>query len=400
MNLEKKYAEKSAELKEMYTNIKANGGILTEEYRALKEEVKGLKEVLQEESKMEELVVEEVEEVREVAQPKDEIRNAVEGLVDNIRNSYKGIAISNPTSAKVSFENQEVRALTTTSRGNVVPTTIAPVVIKKLEEVAPLFNKIPMFNPDTTGSLEILRETNIGNAGFVGEMSGVEKKDFVLEKVKLEQRRCGSAVELSQHLINDSGIDIVGYATDILYRRLGYALDRTVVNGKIASNQFEGLVNAPETCDVEVGVKDVITYLDFYNAYMSMHPELQAGAVWVMNRETFNKLALLTNPQTGLPLMLGQENNIVNGTPQYRLLGCEILINDAVGTEGADTTVAYLVNFQRAYAGRIIKDVEFFNISNDTSNRIKGATTLGIDMYTDAKIVDPQGIRVLKNKTA
>lgn len=294
-------------------------------------------------------------------------------------------------------KTEEMRAISVSSHtGSLVPTHLSKEIIKKLEEVAPLFGMIPKLTP-VSGVLEILRETNIGKGAFVGDLLNLDKGDFTMDKVKLEQRRCGSAIELSQMLINDAGIDLVGYATDVLYRRLGYALDRTIISGVVAQNQFEGLVNAPALCNKETATKDVLSIDDFMNVLNSMNPTRQAGAVWVMNRATFNKLALLKDGIGNYHLL--RQLNVVTGQPEYRLLGCPIFINDEVGVnaEGLNT-LAYLVNFPEAYAGMIKKDVGFANISDDTQNRLKGQVTLLIDIYADVRIIQPEAIRVLKNK--
>lgn len=98
----------------------------------------------------------------------------------------------------------ELRAMNMTSGATLVPTHLYGEVIEKLEEVAPLFSMVQKLTP-VNGFLEIMKEDNIGTAGFVGDMTDVSTSDFTVKKVKLEQRRCGSAVELSQHLVNDAG---------------------------------------------------------------------------------------------------------------------------------------------------------------------------------------------------
>ena len=291
---------------------------------------------------------------------------------------------------------QELRDIKTGSNGEVIPTHLYPEVIEKLEEVAPLFNMVPKLTPEA-GIIEIPRETGIGTAGFVGEMADLDVTDFTMDKVKLEQRRCGSAMEISQHIINDAGIDIVAYAKDILYRRLGYALDRTMVTGS-KETQFEGLANAPETCNVNIGANGTIAIDDFINLLNAMHPTRQAGAVWVMSRELFNALSLLKD-QSGNFYMLRQLN-VVTGQPEYRLLNLPIYINDAVEADfaGSAKKVCYLVNFKEAYKGMIKKNMEIKQISGDTVQSLRGSHLLTLDIYADAKIVQPEAIRVLKTK--
>lgn len=290
-------------------------------------------------------------------------------------------------------EGEELRAITTGANGQVIPTHLYPEVIRKLEEVAPLFSMVPKLTPEA-GIIEIPRETGIGTAGFVGEMTNLNVNDFTMDKVKLEQRRCGSAMEISQNIINDSGIDVVSYAKDILYRRLGYALDRNIINGNKTS-EFEGLKSAPETCNVQIGTNGVVTIEDFINLLNALHPTRQTGAVWVMSRELFNALSLLKDGNGNFYLL--RQQNVVTGQPEYRLLNLPIYINDAVEGDFASSSnkVCYLVNFAEAYKGMIKKNMEMKQISGDTVQSLRGSHLLTLDIYADVKIVQPEAIRVL-----
>ena len=293
-------------------------------------------------------------------------------------------------------DGAELREITTSSNGAVIPTHLYPEVIKKLEEVAPLFSMVPKLTPEA-GIIEIPRETGIGTAGFVGEMTDLDINDFTMEKVKLEQRRCGSAMEISQHIINDGGIDVVAYAKDILYRRLGYALDKNVVTGTKTSD-FEGLATAPAGCEVRLGTNGVVTIEDFINMLNALHPSRQAGAVWVMSRELFNALSLLKDGSGNFYML--RQLNVVTGQPEYRLLNLPIYINDAVdGNFGeAGHKVCYLVNFAEAYKGMIKKNMEMKQISGDTVQSLRGSHLLTLDIYADVKIVQPEAIKVLVTK--
>ena len=381
--IEKREALK-AELKEMTElAVEEVRGLTQEEdekYSSIEEEIRGLDKTisLAEEQDKKDVVKEET--IKDVQEEKraDEER----GIDMNKEQEVRGL------DAFIRKEdNQELRGMTTTSQGGVIPTHLHTEIVEKLEEVAPLFSMIPKLTP-VSGNLEILREKNIGTAGFVGESADLAEQDFTFDKVKLEQRRCGSVIQLTQKLINDSGIDIVGYSKENLFRRLGYALDRTMVNGQVASEQFEGLVTAKdkEECKVETGSSEAITIDDYMNTLNAMHPAYQGDAVWVMDREEFNKVALLKDAIGNYYLT----RDVVNGKPQYRLFGCQIHINDAV-----QDVHAYLVNFKEAYAGMIKKDTELKHINADTKNALRGSATLVLDMYADARIKNENAIKVL-----
>lgn len=377
--VEKRDAKK-AELKEM-TDLAVNEvrGLTAEEdekYSTLEEEIRGLNATIEklEKEEQEDVVKEETQEIKETEERGIfmEKEKELRGLDAFIRRA----------------DNKELREMNTTSQGGVIPTHLHSEIVEALEEVAPLFAMIPKLTP-VAGNLEILKEKDLGTAGFVGENADLDPTDFTFDKVKLEQRRCGSVIQLTQKLVNDAGIDIVQYSKDNLFRRLGYALDRAVVNGKVASEQFEGLVNAPETCKVESIGSGVVTIDDYMNTLNSLHPNYQAGAVWVMDRKEFNRVALMKDAVGNYYLT----RDVIDGKPQYRLFGCPIHINDAV----ADVN-AYLVNFAEAYAGMIKKETELKHINADTKNALRGSSTLVLDMYADVKIKNEEAIRVLKQK--
>lgn len=286
----------------------------------------------------------------------------------------------------------EVRSMTTAggSGGITIPTHLYDQIIRKLYEVAPLFAKARRFTP-VSGTLEILRESTMGDAAYVGEMTNLTPQDFTFDKVKLEQRRCGSAVELSQHLINDSGIDIVAYAKEILTKRLGFALDRSVVKGN-KNSEFEGLLSAPETCNVKLEGK-VSTYDDYREAFNNMHLDLVGDAEWIMSRAEFNRLSKLKD-ELGHYFMSA---DIIDGKPVYKIHGLPINITDAMkapeGTNGE--CVAILVNMQAAYATMVKKQAEMKHIYGDTTQSLRGSHLLLLDIYADGKIINENAIKKL-----
>ncbi|MGL5620782.1 phage major capsid protein [Cetobacterium sp.] len=280
-------------------------------------------------------------------------------------------------------DSEEVRAMTAGTDGaGIIPANLDKNIIEKFEEVAPLFAMIPKFTP-MAGTLDIPVEDDLGSASFVGEGTGTADSKFRLRTVQLTQKRAGSEITLSQFLINDSGIDIVSYSQDILTRRLGYALDRAMINGTLASKSIEGLVNAPEACNYA----GALTIDTFIGAMASMKAVYQGGAKWIMNRGSFEAVVKLKDATGNLYVA----REVIGDTIQYKLFGLEIMINDAVAEN-----VVYLANFAHAYKGMIKKGASLSKISEDTVNRRNGTVTLVLDTYVDARIVQPEAIKVIK----
>ncbi len=280
------------------------------------------------------------------------------------------------------IDSEEVRGMTTADGKGIVPANLDKQIIKNLDEVAPLFAKVKKFTP-VAGTLSIPVEESIGECAWVGEDAGTTDSKFKLKTVDLTQRRAGSEIVLSQYLINDSGIDITSYSKEILFRRLGYAIDRAMITGTVASKSVEGLNNTPSDREYP-GDFEIDTFI---GAMTHMKAEYQNGAEWIMNRKTFEELNKLKNAIGELYVV----RDVVNGKVIYKLFGAEIRISDAVGENDV-----FLANIPQAYRGMIKKGALLTKIDSDTQNRRSGTVTLVLDTYVDARIVQPEALLRIK----
>ena len=232
-------------------------------------------------------------------------------------------------------------------------------------------------------TMEFSKEDELGEAGFIGEMEDVELTDFKLGKVTVKQIRCGSAIELSKHLINDETVDILSYSQNLVAKRIGNVLAKAFVEGATdTKGKIEGL-NEVE-CEVVNGGIEMDALM---NVQLAMHPDLQNEAVWVMNRKSFNTTALLKNSNGDYYMV----KDVVNGKVVYKLLGHEVLINNAC----ADGVV-YFVNFKSAYKTILKRAFEISVIDGDTKNKLKGSATVVGDIYLGSSVVNVQAIKALK----
>ena len=364
-----------------------------EKFNTIEEEIRGLdtlikrKEAAKEAAPKEEIKNTEIREEQKEMEEQRELTQ--EELVEAEKRALDSFLRNKPV--------EERDAIKTTTNGEVIPTHLHSMIVEKIFEVAPLFSRCRVFTA-TNGPLEILKETDsLGSAAWVGEMTDLTDSDFKMEKVKLEQNRCGSVIVLSQHIINDSGIDIVQYATDLLSRRLGWAIDRTMITGVKGSNQFEGLNSLPSKCQLETAGSGAITEDDLLDVYNDFNPYYLDGAVWVMNRKTFKTISKLKNA-VGDYILIPKYNEKTKSASTYELFGKPIVINDACDEIGSGKMPVFLVNMADGYASMIKKGVEFKHISGDTKNALQGSHTLMIDMYADAKILNEAALRGLKIK--
>lgn len=295
-------------------------------------------------------------------------------------------------------DGEEVRTVTAgAAPGNLtVPTNLSNLIIEKLFEVAPIFSRTRNFTP-IAGVLEVLREQTIGNAGFVGEMTNITANDFTMDKVTLRQKRAGTAIELSQHIINDSGIDVVNYSINLLSRRLGQTLDRNVLQGTgDVGNQFEGMLGHASIGEVNTAAVGAIGTDDLLDLYNSVHPDYQAGSVFVMSRATFNTLVKLKDGMNQYYFI----RDITAGAAGYRLFGLPVLITDAMPNIGLGNQAVLMANFNDAYATMTKRGLNLQHIFGDTTQALRGSHLLLLDGYFDGKVLNPDAAKFLKVKAA
>lgn len=293
----------------------------------------------------------------------------------------------------------ETRALTIgtgagqTSAANTVQTSIANEIVTKVNENSNLFKDVPMIATRNTGNIDVLREDIKGEAAFHGELETISLQDFDFKKVTLEQRRAGAAVELSQNLINDTEVNIAEYAVGIIGDRVAERLDKAMVNGKVVKKEIQGIYDAFET--VDLGIEKAvfasatdITVEDLLNMEIDFPDKYKNGAKWVVNRETYKKIAKLKDGD-GNYLMV---RDIVDGKPAKKLFDMPIVINTEMENIGVNKRPIALVNFTAAYRGLQRGEIKFNHVSDDTTQALRGSHLFVCQIYTDAKVVDPQAI--------
>ncbi|COE97669.1 phage major capsid protein [Bacillus cereus] len=298
---------------------------------------------------------------------------------------------------KGQFNSEEVRTITTgTAPGQLtVPTSIADMIVKKLEEVAPLFGMSKQF-PSVSGKVDVLKETNIGGAQWLDEMENATVQDFAMTKVTLEQKRLTAAIELSQNLINDVGFDIVSYSVEQLAKRIANAVNRAIVNGN-GLKQMEGFLTAtlPDEAVVKTSNAGEIATDDVLGLFNSMNPQLSEGAVFVMNRSTFNVLSKLKDGNNQYYLVDFKNGS---GAKYYTMLGLPVMISDVMPDIATDSKSVALINMGEAYATMIKKGIDVKQIYADTAQALRGSQLIVASIYLDGKIINDQALRLLSIK--
>lgn len=349
------------------------------------------------------------EELRQLDEKISDLQNQIQTAEEELRSNVVEENIKTEGEGKMNKQEMEIRAIENFIKNGVVSeevratntsannTAIQPVyvhneIVRKLEEVAPVFAKAKQYQA-TAGELRIPREdaSNLWEYGFVGEDADVSEHAFKFDTVSLKQVRVGASVKVTQHLLNDVDVDIVGYVVDMLARRLGATLDHHAIVGTGAQGEdlqgLAGLTKATHKInEVEVTALDSDALMD---AIHSMHPALLDGAEFLVSRATYNAIAKLKDASGQYILKL--ERSVAPEAPQYRAFGFPIHVSDSV-----EDNRVYFVNINRAFATMVKKGSQLVRISNDTQNALRGTHTFVIDAYVDFRLRDPQAVVTVK----
>ena len=347
------------------------------------------------------------EELRQLNDRIEDLKSQIEKAEAELRSNSVEEIIENKGEIKMDKKELELRAIenfikngvveeevraTNTSAGNtaIQPTYIDNEIVRRLEEVAPVFAKARMF-PSTAGELKIPREDaqNLWEMGFVGEDADVPEKAFSFDTITLKQVRVGACVKVTQQLLNDAEIDIVSYVVDMLARRLGATLDRHAIVGT-GTDDLQGLATLTKaTHKVEEVSATALNADVLLDAVHAMHPALLSGAEFYMNRKTYNALSKLKDGDGYYILKL--EKSVAVEEPHYTVFGFRVNVTNDV----PDNKVLF-VNVAQACATMVKKGAQLVRISNDTQNALRGTHTFVIDAYVDFKLRDPQAVVVVK----
>lgn len=349
------------------------------------------------------------EELRQLDEKISDLQNQIQTAEEELRSNVVEENIKTEGEGKMNKQEMEIRAIENFIKNGVVSeevratntsannTAIQPVyvhneIVRKLEEVAPVFAKAKQYQA-TAGELRIPREdaSNLWEYGFVGEDADVSEHAFKFDTVSLKQVRVGASVKVTQHLLNDVDVDIVGYVVDMLARRLGATLDHHAIVGTgVQGEDLQGLAGLTKAThkinELEVSALDSDALMD---AIHSMHPALLDGAEFLVSRATYNAIAKLKDASGQYILKL--ERSVAPEAPQYRAFGFPIHVSDSV-----EDNRVYFVNINRAFATMVKKGSQLVRISNDTQNALRGTHTFVIDAYVDFRLRDPQAVVTVK----
>jgi HK97 family phage major capsid protein len=128
----------------------------------------------------------------------------------------------------------EFRDLTvvTTAGGHTVPTEFIRQLYDYMEEEAAIRQtRVTVLTTSGGGPLELPKVTSHGTAAIVGEGTALAEADPAFNKLTLGSWKYGQLLQITRELLEDSGVDIVGFIARDMGRALGRVSGTAYVNG-------------------------------------------------------------------------------------------------------------------------------------------------------------------------
>lgn len=323
-----------------------------------------------------------IEEIRNLKGNKVEERDMAEQNLVEQRSAIQSF-IKND---KAGMEERAQYVNTTQDGSVLIPEQIADEILRKMEETSPVFEQARKY-PSIEGTLKIAKENTDDQAGFVGENEEIPSIALKFGHVTLTQKRVGAAVTLTQQLLNDGAVDLLGYSANLLARRAARAVEKSIFKGEGGEKGFVGIFSDQITDSGDlnkVKISASVTADELADITGSVNPAYLDGAAFYMSRDLFNQIRKIKDG-TGDFLLQSRD---VNGRIGQTILGFPVYISDVLAKEDG----ILFGNISNAYGILIKKGFALKHVNGDTQQTLNGTQLLAFDGYMDGNLINPEAL--------
>lgn len=217
---------------------------------------------------------------------------------------------------------EEHRTLVTSnagSGGNLVPTDFYDQLIAHLIEVSGILQTGPtVLNTAGGENLQIPKTTAHSTAASAAQAGALPTSDPQFGLITLSAFKYGILLQVARELLDDSGVDLIGYLAMQSGRALGNKFGTDLING-VGSGQPNGLINTASVgvTGTTTGINGAARYADLVNLeYSVIAPYRQSrSCYWLAKDGTIGGFRLILDSQNR-PIW---EPSMVLGSPDLLL---------------------------------------------------------------------------------
>ncbi|MBR3552979.1 MAG: phage major capsid protein [Clostridia bacterium] len=289
--------------------------------------------------------------------------------------------------------NAECRdALTNTTYGDngaVIGTTIVNRILRKVENICPIYEGATKFHFKGTVQFPVVDESeNAVVMDYASEFSDAPATTAPLTSVSLSGYLANVTCIVSRSLINNADVDIVSYVITQMAIAVKRFLEKECLIG--TNNKMTGILSSANV--VETAAAGIIALNDVVDLQASIPDGLQEGCAFVMHPTT----------RTALRKLKGDDGHYLlnwDATTGYKpmIFGKPVYVSDRMPQVAAGNRAIAYVDFSGLYVN-IRENLNVQVLRELFARQHADGFTLWAEM--DSKIVESQKIAILKVKSA
>jgi HK97 family phage major capsid protein len=220
--------------------------------------------------------------------------------------------------------NFEKRDVTTTSTGAPVPTSFYDQVIMRARLVGPMLDIGTVLNTAGGETIEVPSLSTYSTSSTVTPQAGImSESDPVFNSfVELKAYKYGFLIQVSREMIEDSGVDLLGFLADQVGNAVGYNVNNALTTGT-GTVQPNGIVTAAGSgITGGTGVSGAFTADNLIDLYYSLDgaARLLPGVGWMANGASIGAMRKLKDTAGNYvfsPALDGNNRDLLLGRPVF-----------------------------------------------------------------------------------
>lgn len=224
--------------------------------------------------------------------------------------------------------------LVSSEKGAVIPTSIAQKIIKKVEDISPLYKLATKYN--AKGSL---------NVPYYDEIEGAIEMDYATESqsliagsgkfksIELKGFLAGALAKIPKTLVNNSDFDITSFIVNDIAEKTAKWMDKEGLNG--TADKIDGISKAKQV--VTAAAQTAIVPDELIDLQEEVPDMFQPGCIWIMNKATRTAIRKLKDKDDNYIL-----NKDATSRWGYTLFGQDVYTSDNMPKmEAGKTAIIY-----------------------------------------------------------
>lgn len=294
--------------------------------------------------------------------------------------------------AYIRGEKMQERAdvnLTTTDGVATIPSSIVNKIIKKVEDICPIYKMATRYNAKGNLSIPYYDEdTQRIEMEYAAEFTELSSTSGKFKSIELQGFLAAVLSKVSKSLVNNSQFDLVSFVVNAMAEAISRWIEKELLNG--TAGKIEGMGGVKLT--VETGAGTAVTTDELIELQEAIPDAYQTSAVWIMNKKTRTAIRKLKDNDGNYIL-----NKDATSRWGYVLFGKDVYTSDSMPEMAAGENAIYYGDM----SGLAVKVSEEATIE---VLREQYATQHAIGIVgwleMDAKIENAQKIAKLRMKAA